>query len=404
VAPTMGSGPRGARRPRRILHLTREFPPLVWGGLGTAVGGLAQASARAGMEVAVLLVRQSWPGGYPGEEADVEEPSPMVDVQASADGAVRILSTSWEGATVDAVGFLARWGPDLLHVHPVELWPLARELVGLTAIPLVYTAHSVNIAEYAMDQGPTESLNLWRLQQEMVRAADRVIAVSRSEAELLVRLLPEIRHRVRVAGHGIEEPGPPPPRAPAGRDGPMVLYVGRFVNHKGVGDLLQAVPSVLACVPDCRFVLVGGYGSAEWVERTWLPPSLSAFRDRIAFTGWLGPGAIGEWYARADVLVVPSRYEPFGMVVLEGMARGLAIAASRVGGPAEILEHGRTGLLFPPADPLALARTVVRLLLDPALRASLGQAAREEVRRKWTWARAAERVHSVYREIAGVTS
>jgi glycosyltransferase involved in cell wall biosynthesis len=70
-------------------------------------------------------------------------------------------------------------------------------------------------------------------------------------------------------------------------------------------------------------------------------------------------------YTAADVLVVPSRYEPFGMVILEGMLYGLAIIAADVGGPAEILEHGRTGLLFPPRDVNALSRALQCLLDDP---------------------------------------
>src|SRR5436853_5100542 len=90
-------------------------------------------------------------------------------------------------------------------------------------------------------------------------------------------------------------------------------------------------------------------------------------------------------YASADILVVPSRYEPFGMVVLEGMLHGLPIAAADVGGPAEILEHGRTGLLFPPRDVGALAHGLAALAASPELRRRLGAAAAVEVRRRWLW-------------------
>ena len=86
---------------------------------------------------------------------------------------------------------------------------------------------------------------------------------------------------------------------------------------------------------------------------------------QIQFTGWLTPQELTNWYRRADILVVPSWYEPFGMVILEGMLHGVAIAASAVGGPREILDHERTGLLFPARNSKALAEAILRLVRDP---------------------------------------
>ena len=87
----------------------------------------------------------------------------------------------------------------------------------------------------------------------------------------------------------------------------------------------------------------------------------------------------------ADILVVPSWYEPFGMVILEGMLHGLAIAAAAVGGPAEILEHERTGILFPPRDAKSLAEAVLRLAKDLQLRVRIALAGAEQLRRRWLW-------------------
>jgi glycosyltransferase involved in cell wall biosynthesis len=107
---------------------------------------------------------------------------------------------------------------------------------------------------------------------------------------------------------------------------------------------------------------------------------------------------IEEWYRRADVQVIPSRYEPFGMVVLEGMLHGLPIIATNVGGPAAILDDGRTGLLIPPFDPEALAGALLRLLQDPELRRRLGAEAAAEVRRTWLWNQTAMIMRAVYLE------
>jgi len=142
--------------------------------------------------------------------------------------------------------------------------------------------------------------------------------------------------------------------------------------------------------------------TAEEMRRHWLPAELDEVRDRVLFTGWLTPAETAAWYARADVLVIPSWYEPFGMVVLEGMLEGMAIAASNVGGPGEILDHDRTGLLFAPRDVEALARSVVRLAVDPGLRDRLGTAASDEVRRNWLWPSAIRQDAELYAQAVNV--
>jgi glycosyltransferase involved in cell wall biosynthesis len=121
------------------------------------------------------------------------------------------------------------------------------------------------------------------------------------------------------------------------------------------------------------------------METWWSTEALHPYRSRVSFTGWLSHDEMASYYASSDVLVVPSWYEPFGMVILEGMTHGLAIAAAAVGGPAEILEHERTGLLFPPHDIEALAAALIRLATDSGLRQRLGRSASEDVRRHWTW-------------------
>ena len=129
-----------------------------------------------------------------------------------------------------------------------------------------------------------------------------------------------------------------------------------------------------------------------------MPEELSVCRDRVHFTGWLSAEELADWYRRADILAVPSWYEPFGMVVLEGMLYGLPILASNIGGPAEILEQERTALLVPPRNPAALAHGLLRLIDDPQLRRQLGLAAARAVREQWSYARAVHKMKTVYCE------
>ena len=276
-------------------------------------------------------------------------------------------------------------------------WPIAQAIRQQTGIPIVYTVHSLNSAEYEIGREPPEILGLWRAQQELILGADRVLVLCRDERRLLLSSCPSARGRIRIVGNGIgdRELSRKEETAPL-----TVLYSGRFVDRKGIRDLFAAIPAVLERFPGTRFVLVGGHGTGAAIEVGWLPAELEPYRDRIHFTGWLLPDEVAAWYRQADLLVVPSWYEPFGMVVLEGMLHGLSIVATRVGGPASILKNGRTGLLVPPKDPAALTAALLRLIGDPALRRRLGAAAANEVRRAWLWPRIVERMAAVYREAA----
>jgi glycosyltransferase involved in cell wall biosynthesis len=102
----------------------------------------------------------------------------------------------------------------------------------------------------------------------------------------------------------------------------------------------------------------------------------------------------------ADVLAVPSYYEPFGMVILEGMLYGLPIVAAAVGGPSEILEHGRTGILCQPKDAESLGEAILKLVMDARLRWQIGLAAASEVRDRWLWPHVVRKLRRVYGEAA----
>lgn len=383
----------------RVLHLTPEFPPVIWGGLGTAVGGLVTASARAGITVGVLLVGgvlvvgdgapdygSGWHPAWPAEE----EQGGAVDREG-----IRFFHVAPDEATRTGLCLARRWRPDVIHLHSAWLWPTARAIHEQTGAPIVFTVHSLDRAEYEIGQFITH----WDLQDEVIHAADRLIALSCSEEALLLHYCPEVADRIRIVGNGIED-APMPSRERSVDGGPVVLYSGRFVDRKGIRELLAAIPVVLAAALKTRFVLVGGYGGGAEIERCWMDEALRPWRNQVHFTGWLTPARVAAWYRAADVLLVPSWYEPFGMVVLEGMLHGLAVVACAVGGPAEILEHERTALLVPPQDASALAAAVLRLVTDEELRRRVAAEAAAEVRRRWLWPRIVEKMAAVYAEVA----
>lgn len=381
----------------RVLHVTPEFPPVIWGGLGTAVGGLVSACSHAGMEVAVLLVggplvldERAYGGGWrpvarrPGDEEGVPTERDVRFFQVAPEAAGRL-----------GRRLARRWRPDVIHLHSAWLWPVARGVRDRCGAPIVFTIHSLDRAEYEIGRFETS----WSMQEEVMDSADRLIALSRSERALLLSYSPSAEARLRIVGNGIDDLAPF--ERAAGRDEVLILYSGRFVDRKGIRELLAAIPEVLAREARARFVLVGGYGGGPEIERSWMSEVLKPFLSRVHFTGWLAPGQVADWYRAADVLVVPSWYEPFGMVVLEGMLHGLALVACDVGGPAEILEDERTALLVKPKDAGALAGALIRLVRDDALRARLAREAAREVRASWLWPCVIGQMAAVYGEVVG---
>ena len=385
----------------RVLHLTTEYPPLIYGGLGTAVGGLVHASAAAGLEVAVLLVGHGSSQGY------VSNPLPASDqleVGCEWDGSVLVCSVPHADAIRASVEFARCWRPDVIHVHVFWLAHVTARMREATGVPLVYTVHSLDRAEYELGEGPSECLTQWPIQSDLIAAADLIIALTSDEQQLISEYCPAARARIRVAGNGIFDT---PHARNCARHRPTqgdltILYTGRFVDRKGIGELLLAAPDFLAEAPSARLVMAGGHRDASAADMAayWLPETCQAYRDRIYFTGWLTPSRLAEWYAVSDILVVPSWYEPFGMVILEGMLYGLAIVASDVGGPREILRDEKTGLFCRPKDVASLGSQVKRLIHDRGLRCRLGTRAAQEVRSHWSFRSVVQSVNSVYVEAA----
>lgn len=181
------------------------------------------------------------------------------------------------------------------------------------------------------------------------------------------------------------------------RDGPAIGVVARLQDaHKGQSVLLQAAPRILAVVPGATFVLVGD------------GPDRAALENLAARTGLIGrvrfAGTrmdLGDVLAALDLLVIPSlRFESVPKILLEGMATGRPIVASRVGDIPELLEDGRTGRLVPPGDPVALADTVLACLTDPSAAARLGAAGRATVAAKGlTLEATAATLHGLYADL-----
>jgi glycogen(starch) synthase len=177
----------------------------------------------------------------------------------------------------------------------------------------------------------------------------------------------------------------------------LVLLIGRLVYEKGFQLALEAMPRLIEAVPGTRF-LVAGSGTHE--HELHEQARALGLMEHGTFLGWIGDDVLHSLYRIADVCVVPSIYEPFGLVALEAMASDCPCIVADTGGLREVVPHNAAGLRFRARDSEALGEMVERLLTDPALRDRLVAEGSEHVLR-FDWADVAERTGEVYAELVG---
>ncbi|MBX6390233.1 MAG: glycosyltransferase family 4 protein [Frankia sp.] len=213
---------------------------------------------------------------------------------------------------------------------------------------------------------------------------DQVIANSRATAEWLASVAPTLRPRTTVIYNGVPLPECRRSRPSAGRRPPRVLVVGRLSPRKGQDLLIESVARLVRSGTDLSVTLVGDvFPGYEWYrDELRALVARHGLADVVHFAGFQADPA--PYYRDADVLVVPSRNEPFGTVALEGMAHGLPVVAAAVAGLREIVVDGVTGRLVPAESVDALADALGVLVTDPRLRQRLGAAGLDRARRSFS--------------------
>lgn len=286
------------------------------------------------------------------------------------------------------VGWLQRLAPDLIHIHAGIGWEghgLARaaRAIGLTS---VRTEH----LPYLLTDGDQQTEH--RAGLDLV---DRIIAVSQAAAESLILAgidaskLTTVRNGVRPRPSGKTRAAMRQELGLAADDD-LLLMVARLTPQKGHDTLLDALPLILAQRPGTWAVFAGsGPEHERLTARLWHDPC----RGHVIMLGHRGD--IPDLLATADVLVLPSHFEGLPLAVLEAMAAGLPIVASRIGGTVEALGHDYP-FLVPPADPNALANAVSDLLSSRAVAADLGAALRRRFHDRFEAGRMAEEIRGIY--------
>lgn len=245
------------------------------------------------------------------------------------------------------------------------------------------------------------------IRRSVLARADGLLPVSRYTADLLVRAGADPQ-RIRVVHNGVDpevfhpmDPGPA--RRRLNVEGRKVLFtVARLVPRKGIDTVLEAMPEILAAVPEAVYLVAGDGPDADRLAGLVRARGLA---DRVRFVGRCSDEELLGLYAACDVFVMPARQEGrsvegFGIVFLEASACERPVIGARSGGVPEAIRDGETGLLVPPSDPSALAAAVVRILEDPALARKLGAGGRALAVGEASWDAVARRLQGAIAELS----
>ncbi|MFD2026437.1 glycosyltransferase family 4 protein [Promicromonospora aerolata] len=282
-------------------------------------------------------------------------------------------------STLRALGpmrrLIRRLRPDAVLVNTLTIpaWLVAARLAGVAPVCHVHEAEAD--ARWVVRVGLAAPLLLAR----------DVVVNSAAARDVVVSAVPALAQRTRVIYNGV--PGPPESMEPSECSGvpeaaeafepAHVVLVGRLSPRKGSDVALEAVALLRRAGRDVRVTLCGSaFTGYEWFEDQL---RARAGEDDLAgavdLVGYADPW---QWFARGDVVVVPSRVEPFGNVAVQAMLAGRPVVASRTQGLAEIVRDGETGVLVPPEDPVALAQAIGQLLDDPLRAAAVADAGRQD--------------------------
>ncbi len=271
----------------------------------------------------------------------------------------------------------------------------------------VHTYHSLGAVKYQTATAlPEIAQTRLAIERQILETADRVIATSPCEQDDLRSLVsPQGAIEVIPCGTDIQNfqrIEPVVARAQLGiqPSDRVVLYVGRFDQRKGIETLVRAVAN-LAPDPNLRLVIVGGSDptQADGAERRRIEQLVQdlGISDQTWLVGRIGHDQLPLYYSAADICVVPSHYEPFGLVAIEAMACGTPVIASDVGGLRFTVVPGQTGLLVPPQDSQALAGAIEQLLSQPTWATFLGNNAAHWVQTQFSWTGIATQLGDLYR-------
>jgi len=305
---------------------------------------------------------------------------------------------------------------DLVHSHYYLSGAVGIHLKKTWGVPLVHTFHSLGAVKSASlgnkDLSPDARI---QIERKICQEADCIIATCLQEQTDLIEIYRTDPAKIIMIPCGVNlKLFQPLPQLESKKeiafspDNFLITYVGRLEERKGIGTLLEAI--ALADNPLIQAVIVGGPVSEKpflsWKDLQNDPYKVYAelidglrITNQVTFTGGKSQNELSKYYSAADVTVVPSFYEPFGLTALEALACGSSVIASRVGGLKTTVVENEVGALFEPKNPQQLAEKIKILFDQPALNAELKSNARPYVVENFSWKAISKEVGEVYQEL-----
>jgi glycogen(starch) synthase len=380
----------------RVLMLSWDFPPRATGGTAAHVSGLSTALAAAGHDVVVLTIDDRRADRAAERTGPVRVLRTQVDLPwlptsekiasiASANHAIAKLATSFDRE-------LDGWRPDVIHGHDWRIGWAADTLADRFDTPFILTMHGTERVRHGGHLPPGTPTDINSVEWWLAFQADRLISSTRFMVDQLVtgfELPPE--HVVRVP-NGIDPALWHGDGADVARE-PLVVSWGRVQYEKGFQVLARAMHTLRARVPDVRCTIAG---RGSYLPELQTQIDVEGVSDMIDLPGFLRDDQLRHLVRRAGCVVIPSLYEPFGIVALEALAAGAPLIVARTGGLAELIAGTDAGLTFDPGNADDLAHCIELVLRDPVLADELTKNAAELIDRKFAWDAIASATAQVY--------
>ena len=297
---------------------------------------------------------------------------------------------------------------DLIHSHYWLSGRLGMMLGAKWKVPHVATFHTLGKNKLRARAGEKEGDLRLAVEKWVIDEADGLVVSTRQEKDDIARLYNARQNNVRIIPAGVDlKLFRPLDRDQARRslglsEKKVILYVGRIEPLKGLDILLTAI-SLLEERSDVRLLVVGGSPQRDReLDRLKSEAARLGIAEMVTFTGSVLQSELPTYYSAADVFVLPSHYESFGLAALEAMACGIPIVVSRVGGLKTFVKDGETGYLIPWRCPEPFAQRLDMLLANPGLREAMGKAARAKALRMG-WGEVADRLQEYYYCLMGDT-
>lgn len=392
---------------RNLAVLSLHTSPLLQPGIGDSGGmnvyvrELVGALAQAGVHSTVYVRR--WRDGLP-EIVEVEPGFRVVHIEAGAFDLTKEQLPEIVDEFTEVVGWHLRRSDDTDAIH-ANYWLsglAGHRLKHELSLPLVSTFHT--LARVKAETGDQEPARRIEAETEVVSCSDALLASCEAEVKQLVELYGARRERVEIVPPGVDHAFFSPGDRRGARqalglgDHPVLLFVGRIQPLKGLSIAIRCLGLV---DPRAVLVVVGGPsgvdGDAE-LRRVRDLASELGLEDRVRFVPPQPHHLLSTYYRAADVCIVPSRSESFGLVALEAAACGTPVVAANVGGLTTLVQHGRTGFLVDEREPEAFAAFVDEILTDHAL-AERFSAAAAGMARHYTWSTTAARLRRLYGDL-----